>query len=118
MSNARWLKLVSRRDLPACRQYIVEGSFVDLGRSMSIGIGKRRALRRFFQPEVIQLALTALQPVTYLPQGLRLRQLTEHHGDKLIPAGKPLAAVLPLQLAYVLQKIMARNGAKLQKVSG
>lgn len=57
---------------------------------MLVGIRQCRALRRLANAEMDQLTQTTAQPVTDLAQGVRMRQLTEHHGNHLRPAVKTL----------------------------
>jgi hypothetical protein len=45
-----------------------------------------------------------------------LRQLTEQHGDKLLPAGEPLGSILGFKLAHVAREIWTlKKGQDLAK---
>ena len=61
---------------------------------MSIGVGQRRSLRDFLQPQMPQLPFHAGQPAADLAQRVGPAQLAEQHRDELAPAGKSTGMAL------------------------
>ena len=75
---------------------------------MLIRLRQRRSLRRA-DAQVLQLPLTAPQPVDDLPQRLRPAQLTEQHADKLAPARKSLCVTLCIMFLHHPVKLYTRK---------
>jgi hypothetical protein len=67
-----------------------EGLLIELPGTVGIGVGKRALGGGSTQSQVTELAAGDGQSVANLPQALGLRQLTEKHGDILVPGGEPL----------------------------
>lgn len=86
----------------------VEDLLEQFPRSMAVGVGQRRARRRF-DAQVSELALATLQPALDLSQGVGSAKLTEQHADELAPARQPLAAVFRSCLFHDAFKIGAWN---------
>src|SRR5690606_35125715 len=74
-------------------EQLVEHLLVELPRSVLVGVGQRRPLRRR-DPQMSQLALTARQPAADLAQRVRPSELTEQHGDELAPTREPARVAL------------------------
>src|SRR5207244_3066938 len=75
---------------------------------MGIGIGERGA-RRGLDPQMTQLAFTALQAPFNFAQRVRTTQLTEQHRHELAPTAQPLRASFGPGLLHQSLKIHARN---------
>jgi len=67
-----------------------EGILVKLPWSMGAGVGKRALGGGNAQSQVTKLAACDGQSVADLPQALGLSELTEEHGDILVPGGEAL----------------------------
>ena len=70
----------------------VEHLLEKLPRAMRVGVGQRRARRRF-DTQVGEFAFATLQTTFDLAQGMGSAQLAEQHADKLAPARQPLASI-------------------------
>jgi hypothetical protein len=68
---------------------------------MRVGIRKGGALGALGQFQILEFDFAALESFGDLAQGSRLGQLTEEHGDELLPAGEPFGTVLRLEGAHV-----------------
>lgn len=60
------------------------------GGPMFVGVGKRRAPRRFLDAQMYQTALAAGQAIADLPQGVGAAELAEQHRGALRPTGEAL----------------------------
>ena len=54
---------------------------------------------------MLQFAFAGAEPVGDLAQGTGLPQLTEQHGDKLVPTGKTLGPKVGFEIAGVVGEI-------------
>ena len=79
------------------------------GRTMGVGVGKRRALRRPADADVHQFADATGQAMADLPQRVRPSQMAEQHGHQLRPAREAFRPVLGPVLAYQLIECIARH---------
>jgi hypothetical protein len=71
-----------------------------------IGVGQSGPLRSLRQTQVLEFSQTALQAIGNLTQRPSLRQLTEHHGHKLLPATETFGSILAFDRADVAVKII------------
>jgi hypothetical protein len=71
-----------------------EGILIELPGTVSVGVGKCALGRCGTQSQVAELAAGDGQSVADLPQALGLGELTEEHGDILVPGGKALGVAL------------------------
>ena len=72
----------------ALAEQLLEDGFEQLPGPLPVGVGKRGALGRCRQAEVLELALGRGQPATDLAQRVGLAELTKQHGHELAPAGE------------------------------
>ena len=86
----------------------VEDLLEQFPRTMAVGVGQRRARRRF-DPQVGQFALATLQPAFDFPQRMCPAQLAEQHANELAPTRQPLTAVLRSRLFDHALEVGARN---------
>src|SRR5262245_11324651 len=78
----------------AALQQSKEKFLVQFPGSMSVGVGQRRTMRRFINPQMREFPFATRKPVANLTQRVGTPQLAEHHRDKLIPAAKTTGMAL------------------------
>jgi hypothetical protein len=98
----------------AAPQQLFEHRAVELPRAVRVRIGQRRALRRL-DPQMAQLPLAAGQSAADLPQTLGPAELTEQHGDELIPRGEP--AGMAFGSVLFDQGLKLRTGEELEELA-
>ena len=81
-----------------------ESILIELPGTVGIGIGKRASGGGSTQSQVTELAAGDGKPVADLPQALGLGELTEEHGDILVPGGEALGVALCPTLVDKAQK--------------
>ena len=57
--------------------------------ALGVGVAQCRTFGTLLEPQMIEFTFAAAQSITDFAQRLGLRQLVEHHRDKLAPAGEP-----------------------------
>ena len=104
-----------RRLLAAAIQELIEDILIELPGTLAVRVGERGLLRCLLQAKMNDLAETALETATDLPQAMRLGQLAKEHGDELIPAGESLGSMLGTGPLNGSLEVLA--GEELQKLA-
>jgi len=89
-----------------------EGILIELPGTVGIGIGKRALGGGGAQSQVTELTAGDGQSVTDLPQALGLCELTEEHGDILVPGRKALSMAFRAAFMDKAQKGNPRHDLK------
>src|SRR4030043_2431970 len=79
---------------PALFQHQQEQILIDFPGSVFVGVAKCRFTGRLLHSQVFEFTKAALQSIADFPQRMGLRQLTEEHGDELIPATEAFAVAI------------------------
>src|SRR5215471_6506873 len=107
--------LFERSLFVAALQQSKEKFLVQFPGSMFVGVGQRRTVRRFINPQMRQFPFATRKPVANLSQRVGTSQLAEHHRDKLIPAAKTTG--MALGFSFPNQKLKFASRKKLENLT-
>src|SRR5262245_12723138 len=107
--------LFERSLFVAALQQSKEKFLVQFPGSMFVGVGQRRTVRRFINPQMRQFPFATRKPVANLSQRVGTSQLAEHHQNKLIPAAKTTG--MGLGFSFPNQKLKFASRKKLENLT-
>ncbi len=90
-------------------QQLPEDGFVDLPRTVPVGVGEHRARGSGGQAQMPQLAFAGRQTAADFAQRLGAAEVAKQHGDKLSPASEAAGVAFPAMLADGLLKLRTRE---------
>src|SRR5882672_3250333 len=109
------LAFVGRGFLLTAAEQRVEHRFIQLPRTVLVGIAQSGSLGNILHAQMAQLSLTRRQPAGDLAQALGVAQLAKQHGDHLRPTGK--ASGVPLGLVLLHGRFKLHSWNQLQNLT-